>query len=336
MSIYIWPESIRCSTETNELGSDEPYFTVSIVDRDAPVGQTSLYGPYGDMDEQETRAIPFRAFWGFDGSERPVPRALQLYIIVALAENDNGSPESVRSNTELYFEGAVLGAQSLTKRDEIVPRLIAGVQHVMTTSILGLGDDDVIGDPQSVTFSTTDLIDAERGIAVRKPHHFVGDGGHYIISFVAQNRGQSLWRFCERCRTLFFSGFPSQGVCPAGGAHAGAKTTYFMPHERALAIGGQENWRFCDKCFALVYGGFSNHGRCPVGGEHNPTGMNYIPVHDFPGPGPGPGPGQPEWRFCNKCQVMFFGGSVPNPQVCAAGGAHDSAGSFNYRLDLQV
>jgi hypothetical protein len=39
---------------------------------------------------------------------------------------------------------------------------------------------------------------------------------------------------------------------------------------------------------------------------------------------------QSDWRWCHKCQGMFFGG---NPgSVCPAGGAHDSTGSGNYSL----
>jgi len=39
---------------------------------------------------------------------------------------------------------------------------------------------------------------------------------------------------------------------------------------------------------------------------------------------------QSDWRWCHKCEGLFFGG---NPgSRCPAGGAHDSAGSANYSL----
>ncbi len=41
-------------------------------------------------------------------------------------------------------------------------------------------------------------------------------------------------------------------------------------------------------------------------------------------------PSQSNWRWCNKCQGLFFGGN-PNP-VCPAGGPHNNAGSGNYSL----
>ena len=41
-------------------------------------------------------------------------------------------------------------------------------------------------------------------------------------------------------------------------------------------------------------------------------------------------PSQSNWRWCHKCQGLFFGGN-PGP-VCPAGGTHDKTGSGNYSL----
>jgi hypothetical protein len=41
-------------------------------------------------------------------------------------------------------------------------------------------------------------------------------------------------------------------------------------------------------------------------------------------------PSQSNWRWCSKCQGLFFGGN-PNPK-CPAGGAHTKVGSGNYYL----
>ena len=44
-------------------------------------------------------------------------------------------------------------------------------------------------------------------------------------------------------------------------------------------------------------------------------------------------PGQAGWRWCHKCQGLFFG---PNPgSHCPAGGAHENVGSANYSLRNQ-
>jgi len=42
-------------------------------------------------------------------------------------------------------------------------------------------------------------------------------------------------------------------------------------------------------------------------------------------------PGQSNWRWCHKCEGMYFGGS-PTQGVCAAGGTHDHTGSGDYKL----
>ncbi|MBD2434329.1 hypothetical protein [Fischerella sp. FACHB-380] len=39
---------------------------------------------------------------------------------------------------------------------------------------------------------------------------------------------------------------------------------------------------------------------------------------------------QEEWRFCGKCQVMFYNG-YDNTGTCAAGGSHEGAG-YNFVL----
>ena len=40
---------------------------------------------------------------------------------------------------------------------------------------------------------------------------------------------------------------------------------------------------------------------------------------------------QDNWRFCNKCYVLWWNGRPDNGR-CAAGGAHDGAGSWNFFL----
>jgi hypothetical protein len=41
--------------------------------------------------------------------------------------------------------------------------------------------------------------------------------------------------------------------------------------------------------------------------------------------------GQEQWRFCEKCRVMFWNGEA-NKGSCAAGGGHSAQG-FNFKLD---
>jgi hypothetical protein len=40
---------------------------------------------------------------------------------------------------------------------------------------------------------------------------------------------------------------------------------------------------------------------------------------------------QDNWRFCNKCCVLWWNGRSDNGR-CPAGGAHDGRGSWNFYL----
>jgi len=97
----------------------------------------------------------------------------------------------------------------------------------------------------------------------------------------------------------------------------------------AITWGTQNNWRWCNKCQGLWFGPNAAQSNCPQGGTHSSSGSgNYSLVDNAT---PTPANHQNNWRWCNKCQGMFFGG---NPgSVCPAdGAAHDSAGSGDYVL----
>jgi hypothetical protein len=32
------------------------------------------------------------------------------------------------------------------------------------------------------------------------------------------------WRFCDKCFSMWFNGRPTNGACPAGGAHSSAQS----------------------------------------------------------------------------------------------------------------
>lgn len=91
----------------------------------------------------------------------------------------------------------------------------------------------------------------------------------------------------------------------------------------------QEQWRWCSKCQGIFFGGEpvdgAPGGTCPAGGLHDAGGSgNYAMVLNSNAPG------QPGWRWCKKCQGMFF--SKHPGSKCPAGGAHSKIGSGNYIL----
>ena len=136
------------------------------------------------------------------------------------------------------------------------------------------------------------------------------------------NLVQEGWRFCEKCQSLFFDGFPAKGVCAAGGAHAAQGFNFVLPHTAGHR--GQPDWRFCGKCQSLFFDGYPAKGVCAAGGTHVPQGFNFVLPHDVGSAG------QAAWRFCQRCQTLFFDG-YPAKGVCAAGDTHIAAG-YNFIL----
>jgi hypothetical protein len=93
----------------------------------------------------------------------------------------------------------------------------------------------------------------------------------------------------------------------------------------------QDGWRWCRRCEGLFFGGDPTKGACPAaqGAPHTDDASgNYVLAHNDPS-----APGQPDWRWCSKCQGLFFGGN-PTPGACPAtpGQPHLSTGSGNYTL----
>jgi hypothetical protein len=137
---------------------------------------------------------------------------------------------------------------------------------------------------------------------------------------------QADWRFCHKCNSMFFNGFPQKGICPAGGPHDAAGFMFFLPHDIQETPTAQTNWRFCHKCESMFFDGFPQKGRCPTGGGHEAAGFNFTLPHDIQETPTA----QHNWRFCRKCNSMFFDG-FPQKGVCPGGSGHEAAG-FNFAL----
>jgi hypothetical protein len=92
----------------------------------------------------------------------------------------------------------------------------------------------------------------------------------------------------------------------------------------------QAEWRLCQYCHVLFFNGYDTKGVCalhrvspithaPLQVAHTAMGFNFVLPHDAPIAG------QPDWRFCNKCDAMFYNGDA-NKGVCPAGGGHVAEG----------
>jgi hypothetical protein len=112
---------------------------------------------------------------------------------------------------------------------------------------------------------------------------------------------QDNWRFCTKCYSLYFNGYPTTGVCPSGGSHspfesaspthAGSSIDFQLqavntgppPGSPGTGAGQsdagyQANWRFCTKCYSLFWWGDPTGGVCAAGGEHSPL-ESVSPTH---------------------------------------------------------
>ena len=149
--------------------------------------------------------------------------------------------------------------------------------------------------------------------------------------------GQADWRWCGKCSNLFFAGNGSLGRCPAGGEHdLSGSYDYVLSMNSSGGPGSQSNWRWCSKCQGLGYGGGSSLGRCPAGGFHDyASSGNYTLTHysyNLP-PTPPPPPGhQNKWRWCNKCQGLYYAGVG----TCQGGLVHDFSKSTDYALTANL
>jgi hypothetical protein len=103
----------------------------------------------------------------------------------------------------------------------------------------------------------------------------------------------------------------------------------------APAVPMQSNWRWCSTCRGLYFGPGVATSACPAGGTHVPQALSGSGDYGLPHNQPATPGSQSDWRWCNKCQGLFYGGGVANSR-CPAGGTHsDPALSGNYSLPHQ-
>src|ERR1035437_8534389 len=122
---------------------------------------------------------------------------------------------------------------------------------------------------------------------------------------------QAGWRWCHKCEGMFYAAASAgMGVCPAKGTHDG---------------GG----RWCSKCEGMFYAAASaGMGHCPAGGAHIQSGSSHYAVL-VPAETAAPLQ-QGGWRWCSKCEGMFYAAASAGMGVCPAGGAHIQSGSSHY------
>jgi hypothetical protein len=77
------------------------------------------------------------------------------------------------------------------------------------------------------------------------------------------------WRWCTKCKGLWYAGFGGASTCPAGGAHSINGSGNYSVSLNAPAIPEPGHWRWCSKCQGLFFVG-------PVPQAFSPTACKPI------------------------------------------------------------
>jgi hypothetical protein len=180
---------------------DEPYALVFAVDlqKATPLGipagaancKMTLVGPLSDVDVDDNTVAPPNVIYGLSDVPDFVSSANNLIVLVAMMENDDGSPDQARSVLETAARFELLSnlpafTANQIPRQELVNRIISGMAGAMGAAKVGLpGPDDNIGTIQELRFFQFDLDDIYRNIgrSSEKSLTFEGDDAKYVLKF---------------------------------------------------------------------------------------------------------------------------------------------------------
>lgn len=329
--------SIKCVEEINEASeSEEPYVLVTSVSLrpsdiaglpPVPNFEVVRYGIFEDFDAGEVRQVSIEAgppFWGPSSTPEDIQEPGHAAIVVSLIENDNANPEQYQSLLRAVVPISLASSLGEPDSGQRAARLTNAIRDALNGVELPFPfalDDDHIG-TQQLRLDASDLL---AGGAKDKTVTIQSAEGHYELGFRI-TAFQPAWRFCGKCKSLFFDGdAANKGTCAVGGGHEAAGFIFALMHDGALEPNLQSDWRFCGKCRTLFFDGdAANKGACPVGGGHEAAGFNFALLHDIATPANH----QPDWRFCGKCMALFFG-AEPNKGVCPrpAPSSHEALGN---------
>jgi hypothetical protein len=150
---------------------------------------------------------------------------------------------------------------------------------------------------------------------------------------VAAADPQAGWRWCKKCEGLWIAdgGVERKGKCAAGGTHDATDSGKYTLAHNDDGAAGQSGWRWCKKCEGLWFadGGADRKGKCPAGDGHDDADSGkYTLVHNDD-----EAAGQQDWRWCKKCEGLWFAGGGPDrPGKCPAKDGHDATDSGQYTL----
>ena len=202
LPVTIALSKIKCKIETDEVGSDEPYVLVTAVDLSNPLlpnAEVTLYGPWGDVDEGETRTtqplqpgmppsdFPFiiwrRNAWGPSGQAKAIASPANAIILVSMMEHDDGKPSAAREIAKGAVVSSLAASMGMT-REQRVSKLKADINGALAIPTGAPNFDDRVGTTKEFPLSAN-LLNVAAG-AKSKTLTIVGDGGKYEVTLVVK------------------------------------------------------------------------------------------------------------------------------------------------------
>jgi hypothetical protein len=106
--------------------------------------------------------------------------------------------------------------------------------------------------------------------------------------------------------------------------------------EDSMAV--QSNWRMCGLCMGIFFGGHTTKGVCPfdnglpgLANQHRPDPSIHFRLTISAQTTPG---FQDKWRWCRRCEGLFFHGNSSDGRCPATGLGHDFTESGPYQIQF--
>lgn len=192
---------MRCLTETNEVGADEPYVLVFAAKIESvhglvnvPSAHTVKYEPWTDVDKQELVQTSFKIggkkilvpenFWGFNGKPQQLNDLNEVIFLAALMENDDADTPGIRTGLHAQMFASITSyANAGMSRSDIVRKLKKDMRDVLKgVMVTGLPNNDDLVSVDEIKFPKDALVRVQKETVVHNME-LAGDGGRYRLRF---------------------------------------------------------------------------------------------------------------------------------------------------------
>ena len=199
--VKIMLTKLRCLTETDEVGADEPYVLVFAAQIkkiggvvNIPAAATVRYGPWGDVDKGELVSTTLKLggktileaknFWGLDGKAHELSDMNDVIFIVGLMENDDAGAGGIREGLHAQLFASISSyANAGMSRADMVSKLKHDMKDVLKgVTVTGIPNNDDLVGVAELRFSNAALQNAAHATQI-ETMEIAGDGGKYRLRF---------------------------------------------------------------------------------------------------------------------------------------------------------